>query len=47
MFLFQRYWNHITDRTLQLFESRCKLLRKLDLSWCGSEDKITEEGFIR
>ncbi|XP_063240134.1 F-box/LRR-repeat protein 4 isoform X1 [Bacillus rossius redtenbacheri] len=41
------YWFCATGRTLSALAPRCRLLRKLDLSWCGSLRSVTADHFAR
>ncbi|KAI4457269.1 f-box/tpr repeat protein pof3 [Holotrichia oblita] len=43
----KRYWHKVDNRLLEMFMERCRALRKLDLSWCGNDNKISEEVFAR
>lgn len=46
-FVLQKYWHKIDDHLLlNFFTLRCKGLRKLDLSWCGKDSRITEDVFV-
>lgn len=43
----QKYWHKIEDHLLlNYFTLRCKGLRKLDLSWCGKDKRLTEDAFV-
>ncbi|GJQ85449.1 putative F-box LRR-repeat protein [Trypoxylus dichotomus] len=41
----KRYWHKIDNRLLEMFMERCRTLKKLDLSWCGDDNRISEETF--
>ncbi|KRT78169.1 F-box domain-containing protein [Oryctes borbonicus] len=41
----KRYWHKIDNRLLEMFMERCRRLKKLDLSWCGDDHKISEQAF--
>lgn len=42
----KNYWNKIDNKTFRYFAGRCKNIRKLDVSWCGNENRITEVEFL-
>ncbi|XP_064647342.1 F-box/LRR-repeat protein 4-like isoform X2 [Lineus longissimus] len=43
----QPYWATMSDNGLDSLHSRCKLLRRLSLSWCGNYGHITQDGLNR
>nr|XP_971231.2 PREDICTED: F-box/LRR-repeat protein 4 [Tribolium castaneum] len=42
----KRYWHRINSKNLNYFKNRCLGIRKLDLSWCGSDDKFFSSTFL-
>ncbi|XP_044272670.1 F-box/LRR-repeat protein 4-like isoform X2 [Tribolium madens] len=42
----KRYWHRINSKNLNFFKNRCCGIRKLDLSWCGSDDKFFSSTFL-
>ncbi|XP_018329735.1 F-box/LRR-repeat protein 4 isoform X2 [Agrilus planipennis] len=42
----KRYWHKVDRNTLSYLMARCKTLKKLDLSWCGNDNMISEEIFV-
>lgn len=41
------YWYCVNSTTLSSFTQRCQLLQKLDLSWCGDHERITQSDFSK
>ncbi|KAL3272525.1 hypothetical protein HHI36_014001 [Cryptolaemus montrouzieri] len=35
----KKYWYTVDTRALDFLQNRCKNLKKLDLSWCGNDDR--------
>ncbi|KAK5640888.1 hypothetical protein RI129_009435 [Pyrocoelia pectoralis] len=42
----KRYWNKVDGAVIKHFISKCKNVKKLDMSWCSIEKQITEPVFI-
>ncbi|XP_066558685.1 F-box/LRR-repeat protein 4 isoform X3 [Amia ocellicauda] len=41
----QCYWSRLTDASLECLQSRCTLIQRLNMSWCGNKGAITITGF--
>ena len=40
-------WSIVSDRTLQLIARHCRSLERLDISYCGDEGSLTEDGLTQ
>ncbi|RZC40330.1 F-box/LRR-repeat protein 4, partial [Asbolus verrucosus] len=43
----KRYWHKINCETFDYFKSRCRGVKKIDLSWCGNHDKTFSNAFLQ
>lgn len=43
----QPYWPKVNVSTLEVLQERCTLIRRLNLSWCGSRESLFSSAFIR
>ncbi|KAF5302664.1 hypothetical protein FQA39_LY19055 [Lamprigera yunnana] len=44
---FKRYWHKVDNSVIEQYTTRCNNIKKLDLSWCSTENQIKEVVFVR